>query len=212
MPEAATPLATPRVLPRSTRGLTIVESVIALTLLALFMLAFLRTFIASRQVTESNVMHAAATSIVYGLVEQIKQLDYTSALPSLVTDPSDTSSTTPPYVRVRLNQSTMKWVRVVYTDAASTPQGPLTTPSISATPTGAIDNDLGTMPLTTVTGIRAQSIRINLWVWIDEIPDEANDVAEVKKITVIYTYSYQTPGGMRTARNREVFIRTRYDQ
>jgi hypothetical protein len=188
----------------------------ALTMLALFMLAFLGAFVQSRRVTEASVMHAAATSIVYGVIEQIKQLDYTNALPSLVTDPGDPGSTTPPLIRVRLNQNTLKWLRVVHTTSAGTPAGPTTTPAASAAAAsvggGAIDNILGALPLSSVTGTRSQSINLNLWIWIDEIPNVSSDVTEVKRVTLIYTYSYQTGGSTRTVRNREVFLRTRYDQ
>lgn len=201
---------------RKKKGVTLVESLISLSLLALFMLGFLGAFLGSRQVTESNVMHAAATSIVYGVVEQIKQLDYETAVPNIVVDPGDPAATPAPNVRVRLNQNTMKWLKVIRTVAGSTPRGPLVTPAPTAPdPTVggvSMDNDLGALPLSTVSGVRAQSIQLHLWIWIDEIPDLTNDVAEVKRITVVYTYSYRTGGGLRTIRNREVFLRTRYDQ
>lgn len=194
--------------------MTLVEVMVGLLLLATFMLGFLGAFVQSRKVTESSVMHAAATAIVYGIVEQIKQLDYTDALPSLVSDPGDSSNTAPPLVRVRINQNTLKWLRVVNTTAGNTPAGPTTTPLATATAASlsAVDNALGDLPLSTVTGARSQSINLNLWIWIDEIPDTANDVTEVKKITIVYTYSFQAGHTTRTVRNREVFLRTRYDQ
>lgn len=199
----------------------------ALTMLALFMLGFLTAFVQSRRVTETSVMHAAATSLIYGIIEQIKQLDYVNSLPSAVADPGDPSNTTPPLIRIRLNQNTLKWLRVVYTTSSGTPLGPLTTPAASATAAsvggGAIDNVLGALPLSNyemtdpVTGAviartTSQSINLNLWIWIDEIPNVSTDVSDVKRVTLIYTYSYQTGGSTRTVRNREVFLRTRYDQ
>jgi Tfp pilus assembly protein PilV len=201
---------------RLLRGVTLVEAMMALSVLALFMLGFLGAFVQSRRTTEASVMHAAATSIVYGIIEQIKQLDYANALPSQVADPGDPSNTTPPLVRIRLNQNTLKWLRVVYTNSAGTPLGPVTTPAATTAAAsvggGAIDNDIGSLPLSTVTGTRSQNISLNLWIWIDEIPNVASDVSEVKRVTLIYTYSYQTGGSTRTVRNREVFLRTRYDQ
>jgi hypothetical protein len=189
---------------------------VGLTILATFMLGFLGAFVHSRRVTESSVLHAAATSIVYGIIEQIKQLDYVDMLPSGIADPGDPAATPPPLVRVRLNQNTLKWLRVVYTPAPGAPLGPTTTPSSSATAAsvggGAIDNVLGALPLSSVTGARSQTINLNLWIWIDEIPDNTKDVSDVKKVTVVYTYSFQTGSGTRTFRNREVFLRTRYDQ
>ena len=73
----------------------------------------------------------------------------------------------------------------------------------------------GTKPCgvhSTVTGTASQEINLDIWVWIDEIPDAANDVSEVKKVTVVYTYSYQDGRVTRTIRDREVFLRTRFDQ
>jgi len=195
---------------------------VALTLMATVMLGFISAFIQSRRVTESSVLHAAATSMIYGLIEQIKELDYATLVPSDEVDPyapTGTGAPVPPYVRVRINQSTVKWIQVVHTLASTvaaptTPQGPTTTPSPNATAAsvGAVDNWIGAIPLSTVTGSVSQQINLNLWLWIDEIPDTSHDVANVKKFTLVYTYSFQDGSATRTIRDREVFIRTRYDQ
>jgi hypothetical protein len=47
-------------------------------------------------------------------------------------------------------------------------------------------------------------------VWIDEIP--SGDANEVKKVTVVFTYSYMDGSTERFVRDREVFLRTRFDQ
>jgi len=204
------------------RAVTLVEVMVALTLMATVMLGFISAFIQSRRVTESSVLHAAATSMIYGLIEQIKELDYATLVPSDEVDPyapTGTGAPVPPYVRVRINQSTVKWIQVVHTLASTvaaptTPQGPTTTPSPNATAAsvGAVDNWIGAIPLSTVTGSVSQQINLNLWLWIDEIPDTSHDVANVKKFTLVYTYSFQDGSATRTIRDREVFIRTRYDQ
>mgnify|MGYP001009378994 CR=1 FL=1 len=97
---------------------------------------------------------------------------------------------------------------------APDPQAPTTTPapSVTAASIGAISNNIGSLPLSTVTGSLSQDINLDLWVWIDEIPDSTNDVSEVKKITIVYTYSYVDGRTTRTIRDREVFLRTRFDQ
>jgi prepilin-type N-terminal cleavage/methylation domain-containing protein len=196
-----------------TRGMTLVEVVVSMSILATVMLAFLGTFVQSRRVTESNVLQAAATSLAYGIIEQIKQLDYTALLPNYETDP-DAGSLTPPYLRVRLNQDRVVWLRVVHNTDPDALVGPTTTPSTSATAAsvGAIDNFLGAIPLSTVSSVAAQQINMNVWVWIDEIPNTSRDVSDVKKVTVVYTYTYQDGNRTRTLRDREVFLRTRYDQ
>ena len=94
----------------SPKGLTLVEVMVALVLMATVMVGFIASFIQSRRVTESNVLHAAATSMIYGIIEQMKQLDYSTLLPNYEVDPFAPVATTPPYIRVRLNQSDRKSV------------------------------------------------------------------------------------------------------
>lgn len=196
----------------SRTGLTLVETMVALTLMATVMLGFISAFVQSRRVTESSILHAAATSMIYGMIEQIKQMDYVTLLPSYEVDPFAPTSVTPPYIRLRVNQSTVKWLKTVHTAAPGTPQAPLTTPSptASASSVGAIDNFIGAIPLSTVTGTTSQQINLNIWVWIDEIP--SGDANEVKKVTVVFTYSYMDGSTERFVRDREVFLRTRFDQ
>jgi Prokaryotic N-terminal methylation motif len=210
------------------RGVTLVEAMFSLLIMAMFMLGFLGAFVQSRRVTESSVLHAAATSMVYGIIEQIKELDYATLLPNHAVDPSAPTGTNPasptgeayasaPYVRVRINQSTIFWLGVVHTPASTaanptTPQGPTTTPAPGITPTGAINNQIGNIPLSSVTGTMSQQINLNIWVWVDDIPDPTNDVTQMKKVTVIYTYSYRDGGSTKTVCDREVFLRSRYDQ
>lgn len=200
-------------------GMTLVETMLSMTLLAMTLLGFLGSFVQSRRVTESSVLHAAASGVVYGIIEQMKGIDYTTQLPSATIDAADADvpvGAVEPYynVRVRINQDKTVWLRPIYTAADGTPQAPTTTPDVSATAAsvGAINNYIGSIPLSTVTGTTSQNISLNLWLWIDEIPDTDRDVAQVKKITLVYTYSYLDGGRTRTVRDREVFIRTRYDQ
>lgn len=199
--------------------MTLVETMLAMTLLALTLMGFLGSFVQSRRVTESSVLHAAASGVVYGIIEQMKGIDYTTLLPSATIDDVDPDvpvDATEPYynVRVRINQDKTVWLRTVFTPAGETPQGPATTPAPGATAAsvGAIDNFIGSIPLSTVTGTLSQNISLNIWLWVDEIPDSDRDVAQVKKITLVYTYSYLDGGRTRIVRDREVFIRTRYDQ
>lgn len=198
------------------RGMTLVEVMVAMSILATVMAAFLGTFVQSRRISESSVMHAAASSLIYGLVEQIKGFDYNTLLPSTAEDANAPASSNPPYIRVRINQDQVFWLETVYTTVASglAPKGPTTTPSPTATAAslGAINNIIGPLPLSSVTGTASQQLTLRLWVWVDEIPDNTKDVTEVKKITLVYAYDYMDGSTTRTAIDREVFIRTRFDQ
>ena len=215
---------------RTRRATTLIEVMISMWLLATVMLGFLGAFLQSRRFTESSVLNAACTSLIYGLIEQMKGLSYGSkqvidghvysdSLPNSTIDENDpnlTGSETEPFntIRLRVNQDLTVWLRAVYTPAPGAPAAPTTCPAPTATAAsvGAINNALGNLPLSTVTGTRSQDLAVNLWVWIDEIPNAANDVSEVKKITVVYTYSYRDGSSTRTVRDMEVFLRTRYDQ
>ncbi len=207
------------------RGLTLVEVMFALTIQAVVMLALIGSFIQSRRLTESTVLNAAATSLVYGLIEQMKELDYQNLVPNTGVDPSvpvdglGNPTATPPYVRLRINQNKVVWLQCVYTPATTsdpnpTPKGPTSTPAATATAAdvGAIDNYIGSIPLSTVTGTTSQQINLNIWLWVDEIPKASDDVTDAKKVTMVYTYSYVDGNITRVVRDREVFIRTRYEQ
>lgn len=183
--------------------MTLVEVMVAMLVLTTAMLGFLGTFIQSRRITESSVLHAAASSLVYGLLEQMKGLDYTSV-----------PSGSPPEIRLRVTPTDIVSLRAVYTQAPNAAKAPASTPafSVTAATLGAIDNIIGPLPLSSSTGTRSQQLRINLWVWIDEIPDASRDVKEVKKITVVYSYDFNDGNRVRTVRDREVILRTRFDQ
>lgn len=184
-----------------------------MTVLVTVFLGFLASFIHSRRVTEGSVMQSAATSLVYGIVEQIKGLDYTTLVPSVETDPLAPPGSTPPYIRVRINQDQVVWLQTVYTPSTASPAAPTATPAGTATAAslGAVDNVIGPLPLSSVSGATSQALTLNLWVWVDEMPNPGRDVVQVKRVTLVYTYTYNDGSRLRTIRDREVFIRTRFD-
>jgi type II secretory pathway pseudopilin PulG len=191
------------------KAVTLVEAMVALLIFAGCMLGFLATFIQSRTTTEDSVMNAACTNIVYGIIEQIKNLDYTTMLPNGSPDPGDpnNATTVTPTVRVQINQNTLQWLTVVYTPyvaptttvvegvttvvagTGSVPKAPLVTPPPTALASDtnilAVDNVVGPLPLSSATGTKSQSISVHLWIWIDEIPDTTRDVSDVKRVTIV---------------------------
>jgi len=190
---------------------------VASTIMVGLMAGFLTTFIQSRRISEASVLQSACVSLVYGLLEQLKGLDYTTLVPSYDVDPFAPVASTPPYIRLRIHQDLTVWVRVVHTrstDSPNTPRAPSSCPAVgtSAATVGAIDNFIGSIPLSTITGTSSQELALNLWIWIDEIPNASKDVSDVKRITLVYTYSYLDGGQTRTVRDMEVILRTRYDQ
>lgn len=204
-------------------ALTLVEVMIAMGLLGGVALGFLGTFVQSRRVAEASVMHAAATSLVYGLIEQMKGFDYVNLMPSTATDANQATldafpgagAKSAPYIRVRINQDQVTWLQCLYTPAPGTPQAPTTTPPESSTAASLSvpDNLIGPLPLSSVTSsARSQALNLHLWIWIDEMPDVTHDVTDVKRVTLVYSYTYNDGNRVRTAIDREVFVRTRFDQ
>jgi hypothetical protein len=185
--------------------MTLVEVMMALLVFGMFTAGFMASFMQSRKLTENSIMHAAATSLVYGIIEQLKMAPYTSF--------PDASN----QIEVRINQNTKYLLNALYTPSPGAPAAPTSTPATTVSAasvgmTGSLNNQLPTLPLSSVSGTSSQALTVTIWMWIDEIPDATRDVVEVKKVTVVYTYSYNNGGTTKTVRDREVFLRTRYDQ
>lgn len=201
--------------------MTLIEVMVASFLLAGVMLGILATFIQSRRSTEAAILQAATSSFVYGIVEQLKTIPYkpstateANSLPAVTagdaTFPAGGTTQQPsanlPYIRVRINQDEYFWLQVVYTQAPTAPAAPVNVPAVStaAATIGAKDN------FVKVRISDTQTLTVNFWVWVDEIPDPTKDVLDVKKITLIYTYTFNDAGRQRLIRDREVIIRTKF--
>jgi Tfp pilus assembly protein PilV len=193
------------------QAMTLVETMFALLLLVACFLGFLGTFLQSRRTTEASVIHAAATSVVYGIIEQMKMIPLVDPSDRVtITFPNIAPPPAPPWIKIRLSQDKDFPLNVVYTAAPATPVAPTTTPAPSATAAsvGAIDNELPELKLSTVAGTGSQPLKMHIWVWIDDILDPDHDANQAKRVTIIYTYTYSTGNGIRTHRDREVFVRT----
>jgi len=207
--------------PVGRRALTLVEVMFGLVIMTMFMLGFIGSYLQSRRITESSVMHAAATSMVYGIIEQMKEFDYVGLIPSTTLDGTQAANDAfpgggkaPPYIRVRLNQDQVTWLQCKYTQSPTAPAAPTTTPASSATAASLSvpDNTIGPIALSNVAGAKSQTLTMHVWVWVDEMPDTTRDVSEVKRVTFVYSYTFNDGRQVRTTIDREVFIRTRYDQ
>jgi prepilin-type N-terminal cleavage/methylation domain-containing protein len=198
----------------SRRGLTLLEVMVAMQLMALVLLGFLDTFIQSRRITEGSVMQMAAVTVVAGLVEQMKMLDYDISMPATQTDSEQadhdafpgTVAKAVPYIRVRLNQDQATWLLCVNNIDSSTFTAPTEAPASTSTLDQAKKNTLGPLALSSVPGAKSQALKLDLWVWVDALT--GNDVAEAKCVTLVYAYEFNDGTRVRTVIKREVFVRT----
>jgi len=141
----------------------------------------------------------------------MKGLDYTTQIPAY------NAGTSTFYVFLRQDQDTDFTIPVTYTAAPALPKAPTTCPALSvdaahagASP-GAIDYNTGDISLSTVTGTASQKLKLTLWIWIDEIQDINKGTSDVKRITVVYSYTFNDGSTQKTVRDMEVFLRTKYD-
>lgn len=204
--------------PRHHRAMTLVEVMVAMLLMALFLLGFLDTFIQSRKLTESNVMQSAATTLVTGLIEQMKMLNYNEDMPIAITDADQVAfdafdplhTKNAPYIRVRINQEQLTWLQCVNKTGAALPAA-LTAPKTApvSLADAALDlakkNTIGPLPLSTVSGTRSQALQVDMWVWIEAI--KGTDVTDAKCVTIVYSYNVYLGNKIKTVIKREVFLR-----
>jgi len=73
--QASRPKVSPKGRPALLRALTLVEVVVALTLLALVLAGILKTILQSRRLTEGSIYQGMATTVANGYMEQMKAMD-----------------------------------------------------------------------------------------------------------------------------------------
>jgi hypothetical protein len=179
--------------------------------MAMFLLGFLNTFVMSRRITEGSVIQSAASSLVDGLVEQMKMIPY-DQMPSTTTDTQQTlydafgGSKTPPYIRVRLNQDQLTWLLCTNNLLKTTFVAPTSTPTSTSVLDATQKNTLGPFKLSSVSGANSQPLTVNLWVWVDQIAN--GDIVDAKCVTVVYAYNFNDGHTVRSVINREVFVRS----
>ncbi|HZL46358.1 MAG TPA: prepilin-type N-terminal cleavage/methylation domain-containing protein [Opitutaceae bacterium] len=217
---------------RSSRGLTLVEVAIALSVLALCLGGILAALLQSRRLTDGSIVQTSAVMVVQGYIEQMK----TMGLPDLINatgptptpiptkfddthdDPLAPSTGTPP-----TNLSSF-----IPGDASSVPAGAVDNlkdfPDRSGTQgqgspsTWAItwpganrtyDPPLGLYPTSTPY---PGDLHLNLWVWVQNLTGlsgGSTNAADVYGITIIYTWQLKDGakiryfmGSVRTIRSK----------
>ena len=206
--------------------MTLVEVMVAGFILTTVMLGMLGTFLQSRRSTESSILQAATSSFIYGIVEQLKTLPYRpstntedSVLPAITAaddtyppagttqQPLGPEQPTPPNIRIRLNQDEYYWLRVGVLPNGNLAPAPAGLPAlnVAAADINARDNWIK------VRLSDSTELSINIWIWVEELPPDPNrDVVDVKQITLIHTYKFNDGRGERLVRDRDVIIRTRF--
>lgn len=170
---------------RRRAGFTLVETVIAATLLSMGVIAVFASLLYSRSLSEGSIYQNSAVTIVQGYIEQMKNMEFTD-LP--YTTPAGTvvagSGTIATQIPTRLNAASAD--PIIISTATTIPA--LSTINITASTalTGVTDNvkiiDINSTPST------ADDLRLNLRVWIQDISNSGVSATQVRSITIQYAW------------------------
>ncbi|HUJ43932.1 MAG TPA: prepilin-type N-terminal cleavage/methylation domain-containing protein [Opitutaceae bacterium] len=130
---------------RGARGMTLIEIVLALSILALSLGGILAALLQSRRLTEGSVIQNSAMTVVQGYMEQIKNMDLCTVVNSGGKDPSAggvpllTNSYT---IATRYKEPPTSGADDGTDPLLTTPGGPpdLSTLTPGVTPSGVVDN------------------------------------------------------------------------
>ena len=154
--------------------------------------------------SEEAIIQNAATSIVYGLVEQMKTLNLSGeAAANQLPSPADDECGVR-HVKLRIDNSTTSGGFILL--SAGDP--PETTPEAkkSAATVGATSNIIGPFDLSQTVGVTVQPLNIDLWLWIE--PDYQPTAMEpMTRVTLVYSYEINVGTERRTFRDSIRFVR-----
>jgi prepilin-type N-terminal cleavage/methylation domain-containing protein len=206
---------------RGARGLTLIEVVIALSILALSLGGILAALMQSRRLTEGSVIQNSAMTVMQGYVEQIKNMELKDVVHA-DKDPAaggvpvlGASFAIPTRFKEPPTSGTDDGLDYLWTTPGSPPA--LSTLTLGVTPAGVVDNlkDFPDVSGSTGTALAWSTLwpgarnvptpdpnvktstayptdlHLNIWVWVQDLTGTTANAAQVYGITTIYTWQFQ---------------------
>ena len=166
--------------------MTLVEIMVAMTVLVFIMSTVFYAFILARRITEGAIFNVSTNSIVQGYVEQIKNMDYASVS---ISPASGTSTTSSSYSTSSANKILTQLDETTADTLVLSPL-PVVNPATLTASTGT--GPAGYYPnVKTFTVSRANDLTLTIWLWVeDKTPSTASATQQVKGLTLIYLSSY----------------------
>lgn len=164
------------------QGMTILEVMIALSVLALLLSGILAALIQAHRITQESIYQNAARASVQGAVEQMVRsisfpnLPYTDAS-NTIQPGADSSTTVPVIFNGRLEAPI----------ALSLSQSAI--PDAQTVPTGAVEN-LVNIDVNNTPDLASDDMQMRVWLWIQDASDLAIDATQVRAITVVYQWRF----------------------
>lgn len=186
--------------------MTLVELMIAVTLLSLGVISVLGALLHSRRLSEGSIYQNAAVTIVQGYIEQMKNMEFAD-LPYLTSAGTVVagSGTTSTQIPTRLSASLSD--PLVISTATTIPSVATITTTTSTAIAGVTDN----LKLIDVNGTSSDTtddLRLNLRVWVQDISNTAVSATQVRSITIHYAWQSGTGLSARTYRSSVRTIRS----
>lgn len=186
-------------------GLTLVEVMVASAVLGIVMAGSLAALLQSRRLTEGSIYQSAATTVVQGYLEQIKEnkitnIPYysgTTLIPGSENDPilGVSSAKRNLAIKTYLNNTDVdvpnpsdETISDFLLISSGTPVNPKTLVPNGATPTGVEDN----VKLIDVnkTVSKSDDLRLRLWIWVTDASNSGIDATNVRSITIVYQWAH----------------------
>lgn len=168
------------------RGFTLVELLIAATLLSMGVVAVLGSLLHSRRLSEASIYQNAAVTVVQGYIEQMKNMEFadlpfTTASGTVVAG----SGTTATQIPTRLNASTTDPLVI---STATTIPDLSTLDVIASTALDGVTDNVKTIDINSSPSETADDLCINLRVWVQDISNIGLSATQVRSITIHYAW------------------------
>jgi len=162
------------------RGMTLVEVVTAMCLIAIVSTSLIAASTLIRRLTEIAVYQSSVTAVMQGYLEQIKNMPYDMLpmSPASGTDKSTSSYATTYALATQKDDVTADPLIL-------SPLSPLTPANITppTVPTAVYDN------VKTFDVNRAADLTVHIWIWIeDKTPSGTGTTQQAKAITLLYMW------------------------
>lgn len=176
--------------------MTLVEVLIASTIMGILMLGVMGTVMQSRRLTEGSILQNSAINVVQGFLEQIKNMPYGD----LTVSPD--AAVTPVWEIPTMRDEDVKdYLSLSWGDA------PTTLPAIGTTPTNAVTNQRD-IPIKYPQLTPNDTLSITIWVWVKDLTGASANVTQAKSVTMIYTYTFRDGGRLKQYRGQIRNIRS----
>ncbi len=187
-------------------GLTLIEVMVASAILGVVVAGSLAALLQSRRLTEGSIYQSAATTVVQGYLEQIKetaidQIPYysgTTLIPGSENDPIVGVSSTKRRLAIKtlLNNTDVDSIGATngetITDflliSSGNPINPKTMVPNGPVPAG-VEENLKVIDLNK-TASKGDDLRIRLWVWVQDASNTGIDATSVRSITIVYQWAH----------------------